>query len=159
MYKKAWCMCKVVVLLIEPFFFTFSLPSASLDLKVPIRKLKQQRRRRLRKRHLKSEFVLIPPRLIRQMLANFLELNSKRQYRSSGKEKQSRRLVFTSSTKREIRQFHVVVVQWRQRNVQKSVMHVQSCFFANLNLLLFCRSRCRRRRLCLSSLLGEEGTA
>ena len=41
--------------------------------------------------------------------------------------------------------FHVVVVQRRQRNVQKSVMHVQSCCFANLNLLLFCRSLCRRR--------------
>ena len=37
MYKKAWCTCKVVVLLIKPIvFFTFSLPSASLDLKVPI---------------------------------------------------------------------------------------------------------------------------
>ena len=32
------------------------------------------------------------------------------------------------STKCEIRQFHVVVVQRRQRNVQKSVMHVQRCF-------------------------------
>ena len=41
--------------------------------------------------------------------------------------------------------FRVVVVQRRQRNVQKSVMHVQSCCFANLNLLLFCRSLCRRR--------------
>ena len=30
--------------------------------------------------------------------------------------------------KREIRHFHVVVVQTRERNVQKSVMHVQSCF-------------------------------
>ena len=37
MYKKAWCICKVVVLLIKPivFFFTFSLPSASLDFKFP----------------------------------------------------------------------------------------------------------------------------
>ena len=42
-----------------------------------------------------------------------------------------------SSTKREIRHFHVLVVQRQQRNVQKSVMHVQSCCFANLNLLLF----------------------
>ena len=31
-------------------------------------------------------------------------------------------------------------------------MHVQSCFFSNLNLLLFSRSRYRRRRRCLSSL-------
>ena len=37
MYKKAWCTCKVVVLLIKAtVFFFFSLPSASLDLKVPI---------------------------------------------------------------------------------------------------------------------------
>ena len=65
----------------------------------------------------------------------YLELNSKRLYRSSEKE-ESRCLVYTSSTKRSIRHFHVVVVQWRQRNVQKSVMHVQSCCFADLNLLL-----------------------
>ena len=37
MYKKAWCTCKVVVLLIKPIvFLTFSLPSASWDLKVRI---------------------------------------------------------------------------------------------------------------------------
>ena len=36
MYKKATCMCKIVVLVIKPLaFFTFSLPSPSLDLKVP----------------------------------------------------------------------------------------------------------------------------
>ena len=27
-------------------------------------------------------------------------------------------------------------------------MHVQSCYFANLNLLVYCRSRWRRRRPC-----------
>ena len=32
-------------------------------------------------------------------------------------------------------------------------LHVPSCCFAIPNLLLFCRSRCRRRRRCLSSLL------
>ena len=62
----------------------------------------------------------------------FLELNAKGLYQSSEKEKESCCLVFLSSTKREIRQFHVVVVLRRQRNV-----HVQSCCFANLNLLLF----------------------
>ena len=61
----------------------------------------------------------------------FLEFNSKELHQSSGKEKESCFLVF---------------VQRRQRNVQKSVMHMQSCCFANLNLLLFCRSRCRQRR-------------
>ena len=103
-----------------------------------------------------SNFIaLILSHLIRQMLAIFfLEMNSKRLYRSSGKEEESRCIVFTSSTKCEGRHFHVVVVQWRQRNVQKSVMHVQSCRFANLNLLLLCRSRWRRCRHCLSSLLN-----
>ena len=61
-------------------------------------------------------------------------------------------LLLTSSTRREFRHFHVVVVQWRQRNGQKSVMHVQSCCFANLQLLLFSRSRWRHRSL--SSLSG-----
>ena len=37
--------------------------------------------------------------------------------------------VSTSSTKRQIRRFHVVVVQWTSGNVLKSAMHVQSCCF------------------------------
>ena len=87
-----------------------------------------------------------------------MELNSIGSYQSSGKEEENCCFVFPSSTKREIRHYHVVVVQRRQRNVQKSVKHVQSCCFANLNQLLFCRSRCRRRRRCLSSLKkSEEG--
>ena len=36
------------------------------------------------------------------------------------------------------RTFHVAVLQQRLRNVQKSVMHVQSWFFANLNLFFCC---------------------
>ena len=40
-------------------------------------------------------------------------------------------LPFPSSKKLKIWPFHVVVVQGRQRNVQISVMHVQSCCFAN----------------------------
>ena len=41
-------------------------------------------------------------------------------------------------------------LDWRQRNVPKSVMHVQTCcFFSCLNLLLFCRFRCRRRVCCV----------
>ena len=31
--------------------------------------------------------------------------------------------------KRQIRRFHVVVVQWTSGNVLKSAMHVQSCCF------------------------------
>ena len=67
--------------------------------------------------------------------------------------------MFPSSTKREIRHFHVVVEQRGQRNVQKSVMHVQSCYLVNLNLLVYCRSRYRRCRRCLRSLLYRDLTA
>ena len=91
-----------------------------------------------------SNFItLIPSRSVRQMLVNFSGVEFYKTVSKFRKEKQSRCLVFTSSTKREIRHFHV----------QKSVMHVQSCCFAYLNLLLFCRSRCRHRRCCLSSLI------
>ena len=122
----------------------------------------QQRRRRLRKRPGLISEVALHKTLSRLFhLVPFikcwqfsLELNSKRLYLSSGKEIESRCLVFSASEKREIRQFHVVVVHWRQRNVQKSMMHVQSCCLANLNQLLFCRSRWRRRRRCLSFLIS-----
>ena len=73
--------------------------------------------------------MIIPSRSIRQMLANFSDFDfSKGQYRSSVKEKGS---VFTSSTRSEIKQFHVAVVQLRQRKVQKSVLHVRSRCFLN----------------------------
>ena len=41
------------------FSATFSLPSLSSDVKVPNRELKEERRRRLRKRHLTSEVALL----------------------------------------------------------------------------------------------------
>ena len=111
-----------------------------------IMELKQQPRQQLGKRHLKSEFAL-------PQTSNFLVLNSEGLYQSSGKEKESCCLVFPSSTKQEIRHFHVVVVQRWLKNVQNSVTHMQSYCFANLNLILFCCSYCRRRRRCLSLLL------
>ena len=40
-------------------------------------------------------------------------------------------LPFLSSKKLKIWSFHVVVVQRLQRNVQKSVIHVQRCCFPN----------------------------
>ena len=53
--------------------------------------------------------------------------------------------------------FHAVVVQLRlELNVQKSVMHVLSCCFVYIRLLLFCRSCCRRPRRCLSSLSANK---
>ena len=42
--------------------------------------------------------------------------------------------LFMFSIKRKIRQFQVIIVQWRQRNVSKGVLHVKRCCFANLNL-------------------------
>ena len=86
-----------------------------------------------------SNFIaLIPTRSTRQILGLFGNLNSKRLYQTSGKDKESRWLVFTSWTKRENRHFHVVVVQRRQRNVQKSgVIHLQSCCFSNLKTYCF----------------------
>ena len=123
-------------------------------------RLSRQRRRRLRKRQLKSEFALLQTlsRLFHLVYfvkcwQMFLELNSKGLYQSSGKEKESCCLVFPSSTKREFKHFHVAVVQQRQRNVPESVMHVQSCCFANQPYSLFCRSRGRRLRRRLSSLI------
>ena len=61
----------------------------------------------------------------------FLELNSKRLYQSSGKEKESFCLVFPSTRKRE--RYNRAVTA---KKCKKSVTHVQSCCFANLNLLL-----------------------
>ena len=121
--------------------------------------LKHQRWRRLRKRHLKSEIALlqtlsrlIPSCLVRQMLATSFGVEFSRTVSKFRKRIRSCCLEFPSSAKREIWHFNVVVVKRRIRNVQKSVMHVQSCGFANRNLLLFCRSRWHRRRRCLSSL-------
>ena len=55
-------------------------------------------------------------------------------------------LVFTFSIRREIRQFHVVVVQRLTKKCTKSVMHVQSCCLAYQTYFSFCRARCRRLR-------------
>ena len=47
---------------------------------------------------------------IRRLNNRSLELNSKGRCRSSEKEEESRCLVYTSSKRREIRHFHVIVV-------------------------------------------------
>ena len=76
------------------------------------------------------------------------------QYSSSKKERNIRHRLFTFSIKREIRQFHVVIVQWRQKNLPKSVLRLQSCccFFSNLIKLLFWCYRCQCFLNILSSL-------
>ena len=99
------------------------------------REIKQQRRRLLRKRDEKVNsryFKVYPVQSVIcwQIVAR---LNSKRLYQSLGKEKESRWLVFTSLTKREIRHFHVVRAMTAKK-CTKSVLHVQSCCFAFLPL-------------------------
>ena len=70
------------------------------------------------------------------MLAKFSGLNPKGPSLSLEKEKENFCVVLTHSIKlaSEIGKFHGAVVQQRLRNIQKSVMHEQSCSFANLNL-------------------------
>ena len=74
-----------------------------------------------------SDFIdLILLHLLWQMLANFSGIESERTV-SKFRKRKSFCAVFTYFIKRsrEIRKFHVAVVQRRLRNVQKSVMHVQ----------------------------------
>ena len=78
------------------------------------------------------------------MLAKFLLLlfffwggggvNLKGPYLSLKKEKENFCVVFTYSIKqaREISNFHIAVVQRRQRHAEKSMMHVQSYCFSNI---------------------------
>ena len=68
-----------------------------------------------------------------QMLGNFSGVEFFRTV-SKLRKKEGDCFVFMSSTKCEIRPFHVIdiVVQRQQRNVENSVMHVQSFCFANL---------------------------
>ena len=108
------------------------------DIRCAIRDLKIRGRRRQTKRPCKSEFIFFQSSSRLPQVTNFvkcrrtvLKLNSLEPYPSSERERKFRRRLCTSSVHREIRHFHVVVVQWRQRNVQKSVMHVQNCCFAN----------------------------
>ena len=100
------------------------------------REFTQGRRPWLPKRHLKVNLRCLKLNRAYSISFNssnvgqfFGGLNLKGLHQSSGKEKESCCLLFPSSTKREIRQFHVVVVQRRQRNLQKKVMHAQSCLF------------------------------
>ena len=84
------------------------------------------------------------------MLAKFSGKSLKGPYLSL--EKDTFCVVLTYSIKQvsEIRKFHVAVVQQQLRNVQKSVMHVQSCFI--------CQSKCIVFFGCLPSLLQKLPT-
>ena len=62
----------------------------------------------------------------------------------------------TSSIKRQIRRFHVVVVQWTSKKCTKKRDARAELLFWSLNLLLFWSRRCGRRRSWLSSLYWES---
>ena len=120
------------------------------------RRRRRRRRRRLRKRHLEVNlrfFKLYRAYSISSNIGNFfLELSSIPLYRSSGKEKESCCLVFPSSTgTQEARRSRA---ETAKKCTKKRDARVE-LLFANLNLLLFCRSHCRRRRRRLSSLLAS----
>ena len=80
--------------------------------------------------------------LICQMLAKFSGSNPNGLYLGWENEKETFCFVLTYFIKwaHEIRKYHVAVMQQLLRNAQKSVMHMQSCFFADLNLLFCCCS-------------------
>ena len=92
------------------------------------RELQQQQQRRLRKRQLKSVLALLHTLSHLFHLVQFVKCWRifsgvefwRTVYQSLEKEKEGRSLVFTSFTKRKISQFHVVVMQRRQINVQKA---------------------------------------
>ena len=95
------------------------------------------------KRHLKSEVALLQTLSPLFHLVHFvkcwqffLELNSKRLYLSSVKVRGSRCHVFTSSEKREIRQFHIVVAHWLELTAKKCTKKRDS-----RAKLLFCQSK------------------
>ena len=76
--------------------------SINVELAPNNRKLKQQRRRRLRKRHLiKRLFAYSISFHSTNVTIFFLVLNSKGLYSRSGREKESCRRMFPSSTKRD----------------------------------------------------------
>ena len=53
----------------------------------------------------------------------------------------------------EFNLFHVGLYNDDKEMYKKDAIHEGSCCFVNLSLLLFCRSRCLRRRHSLSSLI------
>ena len=63
-------------------------------------------------------------------------------YSSSERERKFRRCLFTSTIKREIRHFHVVVVQKRERNVKKVWCTCEVVVLLINPIVFFWRSRC-----------------
>ena len=121
------------------------------------RELKQRRRQRWRKRHPKSEFALLK---LHCYYPNSFNLSNDgyfffRSWILKGciwvHERKKKIGVLCS---RKIRKFHVVVVQRRQRNVQKKRDISARLLFYQSKPIVFSRSRWRRRRRCLRSLMS-----
>ena len=64
----------------------------------------------------------------------------------------------TSSIKRQIRKFHVVVVQWTSKKCTKKRDARAELLLWSLNLLFFWSRRCGRHRSCLSSLFSQSAS-
>ena len=101
-----------------------------------------------------SNFIaLIPSTLMCQMLAIFQELNSKGLYLNSEKQKENRCLVFTRVVHKtwyyEVSLHSRTVIMTARKNTKKACC---TCKVIVRNLLLFYRSRWRRRCRCLSAL-------
>ena len=127
------------------------------------RDLKQGPRRRQWKRRQKNEFAffqtwsrLFGPAQYLKGRRLFLGLNSYGFYSGSKRWRKIRRRMSTSSIKRQIRRFHVVVVQWTSTKCAKKRDARVELLFWSLNLLLFWSRRCGRRRSCLSSLITNS---
>ena len=128
----------VIILIVVAHTYEKSLRHVAMVAKFPdVKKPKTSLKKRIRT---VSNFIeIIQCHLICQMLAKFSGVESQRPNLSLKKEGKNFSVVFTYFVKqaREIRKFHVAVLQRGLKNVQKRVMHVQSCNFANVNLLLF----------------------
>ena len=97
-----------------------------------IREFRNRPRLQQRKRHFWNELAFFKPYRVYSNSLKMqisLELISWGPHSSLERERKFHRRLFTFSTKRKIRHFHVVVVLQQQRNVEKSVMHVQTCCF------------------------------
>ena len=89
---------------------------------------------------LSSHLQCIPSCSIHQILANFWDMNSTGAVSQFRKRKRKLLACIYILQKRFVRPFHVVGMQ-RQKELYKSIMHMQSCCFASLlNQLLLCRS-------------------
>ena len=95
-----------------------------------------------------SDFVaFIPINWKCEMWASFPGVDFLRAGLKFKKRKENSSSLVTFSITREIRHFHVVVVKWRQRNVQKSVIHVQTGCFANQ---IYCFERLEQATLLIA---------